>query len=347
MASPSFVAPIGFVKSAWLAILFACLLPHCLVGQGVGAVELDEITMDIEFTGGSIAEFVNLIRGQDAFKQGFKSRAPNIVVTEAARDFQLPEIKISSNFKGVTNLLGMLGGRGAHISIEEIEEDDTLIYLIDVSYDDEPEVHVINTRQLLGRLPEEDVLSAIEIGFQMQGRTQKKGIELKLHKETGLMFVRGTTNETSLVDNIVGELYASLGIQRVSGPGSVPGPGGYIGSGPGGYMGGPGAPGGMGMGMGMGMEGEGGSPGGGYGGKFSGMGGMGMGAAGPGESGMGAGPGRSGAKSSGRRGRTGAGGSATGAGGPPGFGDGVGGSSRGEGVGSGFGAGSKKKGSGK
>ncbi|MEL7496182.1 MAG: hypothetical protein AAFN77_01140 [Planctomycetota bacterium] len=273
-------------------------------------VKTDE-RYELSFLGGSLGELISMLKrhpiylertveledGSTTIKR--VETTLNVVVTESAKNFMLPEIQVTTNTQGVLNLLDALGGPDHQIMIQEMTQDnDDVIFVVDIDTQLESEVAVINAKQLLETIEETDMLSAIEIGFQMQGRGGSQ-VELKLHKETGLLFVRGTYIQTQLVNNVIRELHASRGLQTPNRGGGAEGmmggigPGMSMGMGGGGFGGGsgPASPGGV-SGRASGVRGGGKFGGGGRtGGGFGSAGGDDDGGTGGGFGSAGGGPG--------------------------------------------------------
>lgn len=248
----------------------------------------------LDFPGGTVEEFVDLLRSKpfverqrfqktsnSAWELKISDKPLNVIISDDAKQIRMPEVKIVTDMLGAFNLFDYVETPDYSVIFQEIDSDNE-IYSITVEWGTDKFVDVINARQLLVKTPEADLLSAIEIGFQM--RSPSNQVQLKLHKETGLLFVRGTEDENRLVNSIVNELMIGQGLP---GMGSSGGPGGGFGGG--GFGGGAGMGSGPGVG-GFGGAGAGASPGNRPkgGGKFSGVGaGAGMGVGGGGKFGGG------------------------------------------------------------
>jgi hypothetical protein len=244
--------------------------PDSLPAAKLGvALDKPQEEFDIDFSGGSISEYVAFLRTCPNFDNEMKPARVNIVVTDSAKNFQLPEIKVNTNMDGALGLLEGCSTDNSHIVVQPDPSGN--VTMITVESNEAPSVTVINAKQLLLEVPMEDLLEVIDLGLTMQGNTTK--VELKLHEKTGLIFAKGMRSGTQLVLDIVDELDEKsnrhrAGAGMMSGFGDGAGPGGFGGGAPGGsgkFSGG----GGGGMGMGMGAGGPntgkrtGGMPGGG------------------------------------------------------------------------------------
>ncbi len=195
------------------------LSPVAVAQQPVGSeTSIDEETFEIDFEGGTIAEYVEMLRTKP-------SPSPlNLVVTQSARSFELPSIKVQTNMDGA---VGIMEACSNEYQVVELESDPTgNAQIVRVNNMDEVVVTVMNAKHLLSKIEEEDFVDAIQMGLEMQGPISK--VELKLHPATGLLFAKGTSRGTHLVEEIVGEL--SNGLTRTNSSQSPRG-GGKFGSG--------------------------------------------------------------------------------------------------------------------
>lgn len=198
----------------------------------------------------TIGQYVEFLRKQPYFskvnidgKGVKKSQKLNVIVTDRAKNFKLPEIQITTDVDGALSCLSQLGNDENEIMVDDIGDD---VFKVDVVSHVDTSVAVINAKQLLSSVEEADLLSAIEIGFRMKGNVN--AVQLHLHKETGLLFVKGDLSETRLVDEIVQELMVGYRIKRYPNP-SAGGASGAGGGMIGGGVSGGGADGGLGGGM--------------------------------------------------------------------------------------------------
>ena len=157
---------------------------------------------EINFDGGSIGDYVAFLRTCPNYDDDLKPAPVNIVVTDSAKNFQLPEIRVKTNMEGA---LGLLLGCSTDNSQIMVQPDPTgNVTMISVHSNEVPTVTVINAKQLLLNVPMEDLIEVIDVGLTMQGNSTK--VELKLHEKTGLLFAKGTRSGTQLVLGIVDEL---------------------------------------------------------------------------------------------------------------------------------------------
>lgn len=185
-----------------LAILFAALPAN---GQEDNRAERqDEAFFQIEFPGGTVAEYVQQLRNPAA-----EAHYPhlNIVLSDIPPAFRLPEIMV------FTDLDGMLGCLAACSTDEyqvEVDTDETgtvtVIRVVDIGSERQApdQTTVLNVKKLLSQIPQEDFVAAINLGLDFSGTDD--GVQIKLHNETGLLFARGRPEGLALVREIVEQL---------------------------------------------------------------------------------------------------------------------------------------------
>ena len=213
---------------------------------------LDMLEVDIEINGVTVDTFLEVL-------QGLSPIHLNIVALEDAKDVVLPSMKLS----GVSAM--------AAINALSVATDELIQFDVDPSgqigfisrkkeFRPNSRVTVVNLSHVLNAHSNESFLSAVEIGMEMMGR-ENSSIQMKLHEPTKTLFLKGTSDEIRLVEEVVTQM--SMGLRR---PPNGMG-GGMMGSGGRGggddnasVLGGPGGRDGLGGGMGFG---EGGSSGGG------------------------------------------------------------------------------------
>ncbi len=153
--------------------------------------------ISVEFAGGTVDEYVGMVRKAAA--------GTNIVITGMAGDFILPDIQL--NKVPVDSALDCI----VRASRDQLSMyySDHVVFVEDDRQPPTTGVTVINVKQLLASVDKADVLTAIEVGMEMQGEQPVK-IELKLHEETGLLFVKGLHSQTHLVTEIVNQMMMGI-----------------------------------------------------------------------------------------------------------------------------------------
>ncbi len=149
----------------------------------------------------------------------------NIIVSKNTVSSKIPPIELS-NATILSVLYAMQAATESELSFEFLEPDENVICISrdpDIGPAPEATVSVFNVEEILKNTPEESFLSAVEIGLNMQGGSGSK-VEMVLHKETKLMFVKGMYRQLETVQEIVDKL-AEISLGRVNGGGGFGGGG--------------------------------------------------------------------------------------------------------------------------
>ena len=170
--------------------------------QGTLSATEDPEDFRIDFAGGTIAEYVEILRRAPNFDNEMEPMPVNIVVTTSAKDFFLPPIKVTTNLTGALGLLEGCSNESSQVLLDDDPSGN--VKLIRVISDERTMVTVINAKALLEKTTVDDLMEVIDVGLAMQGTTSK--VELKLHQGTGLLFAKGTSSGTHLVQEIINEL---------------------------------------------------------------------------------------------------------------------------------------------
>lgn len=186
-----------------LSLALICLAQATVVAQ---QSEDEEQVYSIEFPGGTIGEYVGLVRAIHD-----NSQPLNVVVTESAENFRLPSVNAQTTLEGV---LGVIEGCSTEANSVNVDTDNSgEVYIIRVEYQEPIRFDVTSVKALLNDIPKESLLSAVEIGLEMQG--PGANVSLKLHEETGLLFVKGPESSVELVQTIIDQLEG--GVSREAG----------------------------------------------------------------------------------------------------------------------------------
>lgn len=197
------------------ALVAISVLGNSSLGQ-VDETEIDKSGFEINFNGGTITEYVDLLRDKpNEYNEG--KPGLSIVVTESAKEFRLPEIRVTTNMTGA---LGIMEGCSTENQNVVIESDPSgNVQMVRVESSEPTIVTVVNAQELLSMIDRKDLLDAIEMGLEMQGTISR--VELKLHEATGLLFAKGTKSGTALVHELVNELSPRPRYQGRTGGGSI------------------------------------------------------------------------------------------------------------------------------
>ena len=151
----------------------------------------------INFPGGSLGAFVKLVRQMN----DSEGKACQMVVTEGAKDYPLPEIEVRTNVEGAIGIMEACSNETATIYVNPTSPN---VLIVTVEREQQPQTVVLNVQRILERVDQESMLSAISVGMEMLAPSEK--VQLKLHEETGLFFVKGSQASCRLVGEIVEQL---------------------------------------------------------------------------------------------------------------------------------------------
>ena len=182
-----------------VAVILIGLIQVTAFAQETSGDVAEEI-FTIDFGGGTIAQYVALLKDATDGKTDL-----NIVVTDSAENYRLPEIQVRTNLEGA---IGVIEGCSTRTSLVEVDTDVSgNIYIVRVEYEEPMQLTVSSVADLLERIEEQSLLSAVEIGLEMQG--SGSNVTMKLHHETGLLFVKGPESSVELVHQVISELESS------------------------------------------------------------------------------------------------------------------------------------------
>jgi hypothetical protein len=204
--------PISRTNHAALATGFAVALAFMLPFPASGQTELNPPSSEaledgefqIDFPGGTVKDYVQMIR-LNAPRDYYHHL--NIVLTEIPSEFRLPEIKVFTDLDG---MLGCLSACSNDAWQVEVDSDDTgtvtIIRVVDIGSErrSPDQTTVINVKNILLRIPEQDFVAAITLGLDFADVAD--GVQIKLHNETGLLFARGKPQGLALVHEIIQQM---------------------------------------------------------------------------------------------------------------------------------------------
>jgi hypothetical protein len=162
----------------------------------------------IEMSDSSVSDYANEIRNLVP--------SINIVVTKAAADLRLPEIKLNAvPARGALSLLNSVTNQEIEVDFQSRaggNEADVVLITAPNSgpFSSGTEVRVFNIKQLLGASNRDALLSSLESGFQMLGGSSQP-VDVKIHEATGLLFIKGSGQQLALAESIIHELEKGLG----------------------------------------------------------------------------------------------------------------------------------------
>lgn len=183
-----------------------------------------EPTFNIDFPGGTVAEYVALLRRESAKGGG----APvNVTVTEAAAQCRVPRVELTSvTAEGAVMFLS----RGDNVGDTRLFVDQTAsdrehrVYAIFMqgrgpAAASKPNLLVVALSDLIsakGAAPEaqdrqlQAILSAIETALKIGASGSGQPAQLTVHKESGLLIMRGSDAERAIATDVLAQIRATM-----------------------------------------------------------------------------------------------------------------------------------------
>ncbi len=166
-----------------------------------------QFTISLDQPSGSVLQLVEAIR----------ENIPklNIVVTETASSYRLPEIKLAEvPIRGALSLVSTLTDNAVEVNFQSQNEgSEANLVLISSQEGYSPDrnltVRVLNVKRLLQEADRDALLSALDEGYRMMGNETNQ-VEIKIHEATGLLFVKGTSSQLVMAESIVQEIERGL-----------------------------------------------------------------------------------------------------------------------------------------
>ena len=173
---------------------------------------LEEGLFKIDFPGGTLESYVQLIRDSASANKEFYPRVNIMLVGPVPIVTPLPPIQVTTNLDGALECLQVCSNDEVAISIDHDSSGEiTFIRTSPLLPPAQPRVEsvqVFNLKQILVNVPKENVVTAIDIGLEISGNAN--ATEIKLHEETGLLFARGPKDQLSIIEQIVNELTSTI-----------------------------------------------------------------------------------------------------------------------------------------
>lgn len=193
--------------------------PAAQKSQSARAAPVEEPTFNLNFSGGTLAEYVELLRRQSGGKV-------NVIVMPDAASFPMPpmsltSVTVSSAIDVLENRMNQSLGRFLTVKQTVDRRGGESIYAIDVlSMRAAKQKPVEETSSVWSLTPltnsgrkTEDVIAAIETALSMFPEEMSRP-QIRLHKETELLIARGDPSQLAAI----GEVLLVLGPSTAAGP---------------------------------------------------------------------------------------------------------------------------------
>ena len=148
----------------------------------------------VQFAGGTIGEFIELLETAAYTKENVP-QTPEFVLHENSRHLQLPKISATTNLAGIALFIENYAG----VSVESTDDQRLCVISENLSHFN---VSAFNIQTLVDKGKQQELLAALKFGLNMRGGVTS----FKIHKESGLLFFKGTGSDKELAANIVDEM---------------------------------------------------------------------------------------------------------------------------------------------
>ncbi len=149
--------------------------------------------ISVNFPGGNVQQYVDLLK---------RSNASNIVVSnQSTGDHALPSIQLNNvPLASAISLLEQVSGGQLGIHFEP-----AIAIVSRRQQVPQYSIEVLSVKHLVEDQGKEELLSAVELGINLLDQGSF-GVEIKLHAETGLLFVKGDGHQRQVVQDIVSQM---------------------------------------------------------------------------------------------------------------------------------------------
>ncbi len=167
-----------------------------------------EPTFDIDFPGGTVVEFVAAVGAA-------RGRSANILIDENDRSIRIPkfamrQVTLGSLMQAI-NRLGRMREQGFEFDSGNYAVPGEAVWSLAVVRPRsaaEEQVKFFNLEPFLSKNSVEDITTALNAGYQLKTGSNER-LNLKFHKETQLLMVRGGPEVLAMVADVLTQLKAS------------------------------------------------------------------------------------------------------------------------------------------
>jgi hypothetical protein len=187
-----------------------------------------EPTISIEFAGGSLRNFTDLVRQTPMH--------PNIVVSGQADAIQLPAISLQgASVEAALQSVGAIVPDPWDVGVRAMGHGERRVFTVvagerhhvpppQASASRPQGVRVFSLTKLISPLPidsqdhpvaqtPETILSATQVAMELSQETEEKPV-LRFHPESGLLLVKGTSQQIDAVEQVLRGIEANQGFER-------------------------------------------------------------------------------------------------------------------------------------
>lgn len=178
-----------------------------------------EQTFSLDFPGGSVAELLQAI-------EKATGKVPNVIVSKEAATLSVPPFKVGGiTLDGLAQALSAVGaGNWMHPTPSSWAVQPVMVRLGPAPQ--RQQVSVDNIGPLLKSHNVTDIVAAIQLCLQLAPSSDESKAEIRYHKETSLLLVRGTGEQINIAKSVLHalELQMSTHPSENAAPGAPPPP---------------------------------------------------------------------------------------------------------------------------
>ncbi len=180
-----------------------------------------EPTFNVDFPGGTVREYVDVVRRVSASGSG---NPVNVTVTEGAAQFRVPRVQLTSvTAEGALTFLSRSDNTGdSRVYVDSVGGDrEHRVYSIfmqrsgPAASTPKPSLLVVSLTDLMnakGSAPEQQdkqlqtILSAVETALKVGAAESDSAPQLTVHRESGMLLVRGSEAERAIASDVLTKL---------------------------------------------------------------------------------------------------------------------------------------------
>lgn len=170
-----------------------------------------ETAFDLRFDGGTFDQLLQAMETAWVQQVG-KRHTANVMIGERARTTELPpfelySVTVDDVFNAVRDLLRANPVPGTVVDMGQTRSG---IWIVDRRYQTSADAtRVFQIAPFLTDFNLEDLTTAIQTAWEMAGLEEEEG-RLRFHKETGLLFARGTAEQIELIEQVLEQMRTRL-----------------------------------------------------------------------------------------------------------------------------------------
>ncbi len=199
------------VTALYLAVLAMGIGPSW--SQDTSQVDQwDDTVVDLHFPGGTVRDYIEALAA--SYRPTSENLAGVIYSDQAAR-VSIPSVFVTNvTIHRAIKLLEQIAddADGVYIERETDDYDRNTIYVIKANSTSVPRtIGIYSVAYLKDETERNSLLKALELGMMLN---ESQNVQVKIHQETNLLFVRGTPDELHIAEQIVAQAQRSFDAVR-------------------------------------------------------------------------------------------------------------------------------------